>query len=59
MSWVAQSTLLYDLSSVSPLPMRAIHVETIGYPGPEQKIEPRHWLMALLDTPQVKLSLSQ
>ena len=57
MSWIAQETLLYDLAGATALPMRSIHLETIGYPGPEQKIEPRHWLMALLDTPQVKLSL--
>lgn len=59
MSWIAQETLISDLAEGTALPMRSIHLETIGYPGPEQKIESRHRLMALLDTPQVKLSLIQ
>ncbi|MCK9486743.1 MAG: hypothetical protein M0R73_08600 [Dehalococcoidia bacterium] len=58
LSMIAQAIILDDLRDASgPLAMRSVYQETIGFPGPQHRIEPRHWLLALLESPEVRLLL--
>ena len=58
MTAIAQQITVDDLEAAgSPLSFGSIHIGAIGFPGPEQRIEPRHWVMALLETPDVRLML--
>ena len=58
MTAIAQQITVDDLAAAGvPLPFISIHVETIGFPGPQQQIAPRHWVMALLETPDVRLTV--
>ena len=55
---IAQVIMLTDLEeSDQPLRMRSIYQESIGYPGPQMRIEPRHWLLGLLEAPEIRLLL--
>ena len=60
MTRVAQGIMMSDLGeSERPLRMTSIYQETIGYPGPEMRINPRHWLFGLLETPEIRLMLER
>lgn len=41
-----------------PRSFRAIAIESIGWPGPEQPIEPRHWYWALIEEPRFMVSIA-
>ncbi len=54
---MAQGIIWIDLETADqPLRMRSVYQETIGYPGPEIRIDPRHWTLALLELPEVRLT---
>ena len=54
----AQVTMASDLRDAGqPLRMMSIYHETIGYPGPETRIDPRHWTLGLLEAPEIRLVL--
>ncbi len=58
LSRFAQAIMVEDLMDAgTPLRMSTIYQETIGSPGPTHRLEPRHWLLALLETPEVRLQL--
>ena len=60
LAMIAQAILIQDLEdSGTPLRMSSIHIESIGFPGPQHPLEPRHWLLALLDSPEIRLSLTE
>ena len=56
----AQVTMLTDLEDAGdPLRMTSMYVETIGFPGPQTRIDPRHWLLGLLEAPEIRLMLEE
>jgi hypothetical protein len=60
LTMLAGGNLLQDLSQAEgPLAMRGIYTETFagGAPGNPAPLEPRHWLLAMLAAPEIKLSL--
>ena len=60
LTMLAGANLLQDLGeSDGPLSMRSIYTETFAgdAPGLAAPFEPRHWLLALLAAPEVRLTL--
>lgn len=56
---IAQSILISDLEKApAPKPLRAIAQSSIGFPGPQIPIEPRHWYWALMQFPDARISLA-
>ena len=56
---IATAYLLEDLEQVGggPLRLDQIAVSSIGHPGPQQPIEPRHWFWALMTERRLVISL--
>lgn len=42
-----------------PRSFQAIAVSSIGWPGPQQPIEPRHWYWALMEQPFFMISIDE
>ncbi len=61
MTRIATAYLLEDLADVGggPLRLSQIAVSSVGYPGPEQPFEPRHWFWALMTEETLLISLDQ
>ncbi|MDA1240036.1 MAG: hypothetical protein O2798_04250 [Chloroflexi bacterium] len=60
LAMLAGGNLLQDLREAGgPLPMRSIYTETFAgdAPGRPAPLEPRHWLLALIAAPEIKLTL--
>ncbi len=61
MTRIATAYLVQDLEHVGggSLRLSEIAVSSIGYPGPQQPIEPRHWFWALMTEATLRISLDQ
>lgn len=61
MTRIATAYLVQDLENVGggSLRLSEIAVSSIGYPGPQQPIEPRHWFWALMTEATLRISLDQ
>ena len=59
MTQIATAILLEDLTleGGGPLRLSQIAVSSIGYPGPQKAIEPRHYFWALMTEPQLVVAL--
>ena len=60
LTMLAGGTLFQDLRETqTPLSIRSIYTETFAgdTPGRPAPLEPRHWLLALLAAPEIKLTL--
>jgi hypothetical protein len=57
---VAIGLMIDDLRAEGqPMHMLQLHRSTFGYPGPEHRIEPRHWFWALLVYPALLVMLDE
>jgi hypothetical protein len=60
LAMIAQAIMIQDLNEAGvPLRMVSIYQESIGFPGPQQRVEPRHWLLALLETSEIRLMIDE
>lgn len=60
LTMLAGANMLQDLQEArGPLSMRSIYVETFAgdAPGRPAPLEPRHWLLALVSAPEIRLTL--
>ena len=59
MTQIATAYLIEDLEDVAggPLRLSEVAVSSIGHPGPQQPIEPRHWFWALMTERGLLISL--